>query len=172
MYAIRSYYDGGKMYSIMADDNTQKTKLTDEGVEFINIWGEWIYYVSKDRTLNRVLTDGTNKSVLWEQRSFKLNIIDGWIYFDKGCGEYMERHKMKLDGTVITSYSIHYTKLYECSTVCWGACTGTCSGTCTDSCGQECSQSCSTVCWGACTGTCSSSCGAECSQTCSTVCWA
>jgi len=92
--------DGGKMYSIMADDNTQKTKLTDEGVEFINIWGEWIYYVSKDRTLNRVLTDGTNKSVLWEQRSFKLNIIDGWIYFDKGCGEYMERHKMKLDGTM------------------------------------------------------------------------
>ncbi len=64
-------------------DGSDKTKLADDSPYFINVAGEWIFYVnaSDEHTIYRIKTDGTSREKLTEKAVWSMMVIDNWIYY-------------------------------------------------------------------------------------------
>ena len=67
--------------------------------------GDWIYYsnILDERKLYKIRTDGTQKQLLSDDRSWYLNIADDWIYYIVGGGggslTRLSYCKIRTDGT-------------------------------------------------------------------------
>ena len=104
------YYDRGYGLSKIKIDETNKTLITDDHIENINVIGDWIYYIngSDQGTIYKIRTDGTEKTkicnmdLVWD-----LIVVADWMYYSKYDSNTFsyKLYKMKTDGTEQTMFS-------------------------------------------------------------------
>ncbi|CZQ85562.1 Hypothetical protein Tpal_650 [Trichococcus palustris] len=95
----------GNLYK-MKLDGSEKTKISDDILGYINVSGDWIYYVDSVTTENssgianlyRIKTDGTEKNKLNDDETPFINVVGDWIYYSNG-GDSGKLYKMKTDGS-------------------------------------------------------------------------
>ncbi|MCL1858157.1 MAG: DUF5050 domain-containing protein [Oscillospiraceae bacterium] len=85
----------------MRTDGTEKTKLDDEkGLDIINVVGDWIYYTSEYCKLNKIKTNGKEKTLLSSDVWSSINIVGDWIYYIGRDDNYNNNiYKMRTNGT-------------------------------------------------------------------------
>lgn len=103
LYVIGEYPTRG-LYKVKKDGSSS-VKMIDEQLSYLNVIGEWIYFIIYDDGIYKMKTDGTEKQKLYSGDVFSLCIADDWIYFGK-WSEYEEYEKegyyrMKKDGSSI-----------------------------------------------------------------------
>lgn len=91
-YAVQgkwAYYsnfdDGNKLYK-MKTDGTESIKLSEDNAEFINVVGDWIYYVTYQKNksyINKIKIDGSSEVTLFSAQSYLrfLNVYKDKIYY-------------------------------------------------------------------------------------------
>jgi len=105
------YYRNNGIWKIRTD-GTEKQKLTDDIVAYINVIGDWIYYNGRDFdeteiNIRRIRTDGTQKANLNNVNSWYVTVIGDWIYYLQTTFDeygYMmggDIYKTKTDGTEV-----------------------------------------------------------------------
>ncbi|WP_180994062.1 DUF5050 domain-containing protein [Bacillus sp. Marseille-P3661] len=89
----------GKLYKINKNE-TEKYKLSDDKVSYLNIIGDRIYYrnESDGGRIYKIKTDGTERQKLNEDSSYYLNVVGDMIYYSNDSTGYAI-YKMKTDGT-------------------------------------------------------------------------
>ncbi len=95
----------GKLYKIKPD-GTNKVKLSDDQVSYINIIGEWIYYknLSDDNKLYKVKIDGSSRTLVCSDSMESLSIVGDWVFYSNLTDKnYL--YKVKIDGTSKTKLS-------------------------------------------------------------------
>ncbi|WP_171654484.1 DUF5050 domain-containing protein [Paenibacillus foliorum] len=94
-------------------DDSNRLKLSDDNAMFINVVGEWLYYVttesSKQNAIYKIRTDGTDRVMVSQTAASSLWVRDGWMYYiqlveqnDKIRGAYQTAagiFRMKTDGS-------------------------------------------------------------------------
>ncbi|WP_066172551.1 DUF5050 domain-containing protein [Bacillus marinisedimentorum] len=109
--------DGDWIYSINYDsiykvktDGTNKTKITSDLAEYINVTDGWIYYsnISDGRTTYKIKTDGTNKTKLSGTSGSYMNVIGDWIYYINYREGNKGIFKVKTDGTNLSKIKEGY----------------------------------------------------------------
>jgi hypothetical protein len=72
--------DDTRLMKIKAD-GSEKEILVEEEAMYINIIGDWLYYVS-DSDIVKIRTDGTERTIVDEIAApMFLNVVDDWIYY-------------------------------------------------------------------------------------------
>lgn len=101
----------GYIYYISADDNfclykielnlmDKPLKLTNYGVKYINVSGDWIYFAdNKNGAIHRMKTDGRSDMELNTDNSSCINIAGGFIYY-YNFNSWPEIYSMKVDGSM------------------------------------------------------------------------
>jgi phage pi2 protein 07 len=76
-------------------------KLTDDQALYVNVEGQWVYYVnySDNRRLYKVGIDGKNRTQLTTNMVDCLNVEDGWIYYVDTTANGIIK-KLSVDGKV------------------------------------------------------------------------
>lgn len=94
-----------QLYKIKLD-GTQSIKLSNDNPGFINVSGDWIYYVNINEMgkLYKVKTDGTNRTKLLDTNVNSVRVVGDWIYYTKPNGGISELYKIKTDGTSNTKF--------------------------------------------------------------------
>ena len=114
MYAIRSYYDNWSLIQELADKRLVVTGRNEDGQETVELvheamilgWDRFRHWMEADRSF-RIWQEGLRAA------------IRGWQASDKDEGALLrgapltQANAWLEERRVITSYSIHYTKLYE-----------------------------------------------------------
>jgi hypothetical protein len=92
-------FHAGKTLYKMRMDGSQKTKLSNDNCEYINIVDSWIYYrnASDSGKLYRMQTDGSQKIKLSDDNCVYVNVVDEWIYYSDFISEKL--FKMRTDGS-------------------------------------------------------------------------
>ncbi len=112
------YNDSNHLYK-MKTDGTQKQILDKAKITYVNIEGDWIYYVTYNvdngnNVLYKMKTDGSQKTKLLENdRIYSINIAAGWIYFDyytnhEGIGREAVC-RIRTDGSQMERFEMHTT---------------------------------------------------------------
>ena len=104
---------GNWIYFAGSDDSIYRMRKDKSVIECIcnssavslNVVGEWLYFV--DGTVGgiyKVKIDGTEKTKISDVTSYKVYVVDGWIYY---TSQYWggNLYKMKTDGSSITQIS-------------------------------------------------------------------
>ncbi len=94
------YYNNNTLYKIKTD-GTGKTEVNKDIPIFINVVGEWVYYVEASSDKNeiyKVKTDGTSRTKLSNDISMYMTVEQDWIYYVNYSDEG-KLYKMKTDGT-------------------------------------------------------------------------
>jgi hypothetical protein len=94
-----------KLYGLykMRTDGTQKTRLNDDYPRYINVIGDWVYYISSG-AIYKVRTDGTDRTLLYTAENYfvaYLNVVGDWMYFkdtDNSDSDF-NVYKLRTDGT-------------------------------------------------------------------------
>lgn len=95
------YYTNNRgLYKVKIDSN-QKTILAEGNVQYLNIQGEWIYYVISADTNNlyKARLDGSSRTALKCNDPLMINIVDEWIYYINGS-RTPSLYRIKKDGTM------------------------------------------------------------------------
>lgn len=107
---------GGSIHK-MKIDGSEKTKINDDNSFFINVIGDWVYYLNADDTyIYKIRTDGSERTLLIEERADYVTVVKDWIYYLYGAGEGIR--KIRTDGTKKTIIYDGYTELM-CVTEDW-----------------------------------------------------
>jgi hypothetical protein len=88
-------------------DGTDKGRITEDIVSYINVWDGWIYYSNGypgNGEIYRIAPDGSSKKKINNERSYYTIIKDGWIYYSTVKYITLEEvefkiKKIKIDGT-------------------------------------------------------------------------
>ena len=100
------YYGNDGLFKVRVDD-TEKTKLSEDNANNINVVGDWIYYSASTGVnymvgIYKIRTDGTEKTKLDEFGTMAmplLNVIGDWIYYVGSTEEGHALCKIRTDGT-------------------------------------------------------------------------
>ncbi|WP_227936442.1 DUF5050 domain-containing protein [Alkalihalobacillus deserti] len=95
--------DNGSLYKIKTD-GTGKQKLNADNSIYINVIGEWIYYVNNTRGAGRLIykikIDGSNQTRLTDVGAQYVNVYGDWIYYLLSSSDGISAiYKIKTDGT-------------------------------------------------------------------------
>lgn len=74
--------DDNKMYKIK-NDGTGKTKLTSTEAFYLNVYEDWIYYLSNG-TVYRIRTNGTGLTKVITDNAKYINVVDNYLYYFNG----------------------------------------------------------------------------------------
>ena len=94
------YYNNNTLYKIKTD-GTGKTEVSKDMPIFINVVGEWVYYIEASSDTNKmykVKTDGTSRTKLSDDASMYMVVAQDWIYYMNASDEG-KLYKMRTDGT-------------------------------------------------------------------------
>lgn len=94
------YYNNNTLYKIKTD-GTGKTELSKDIPIFINVVGEWVYYIeasSGENKMYKVKIDGTSRTKLSDDMSLYMVVAQDWIYYMNASDED-KLYKMRDDGT-------------------------------------------------------------------------
>jgi len=88
------------IYSINAD-GTNRKKIADVGGKFLNILGDYLYFMNIDDSgrIYRILTAGGEPQRITERSAANMILKDGWIYFTDMDQLNLTLMKIKTDGT-------------------------------------------------------------------------
>lgn len=75
------YYSTEDTIYKVKEDGSRKTKLADERGNSMNVLGEYIYFVSRNGYIERMLTNGSDRAVIYESKCHNLQIRNGKMYF-------------------------------------------------------------------------------------------
>ncbi|MGE5328982.1 MAG: DUF5050 domain-containing protein [Deltaproteobacteria bacterium] len=102
------YYSDSGLYK-ERKDGTDVTKICDDDCSYINIAGNWIYYLNNlDKNVYRIKNDGTSKMKVIKSNVTEFTTYNNWIYYvknDAGPNNSEENEvddelfKIKMDGT-------------------------------------------------------------------------
>lgn len=107
---------GGSIHK-MKIDGSEKTKINDDNSFFINIIGDWVYYLkAEDNYIYKIRTDGSERTLISDERADYVTVIEDWVYYLYGAGEGIR--KIRTDGTERTVLYDGYTELM-CVTEDW-----------------------------------------------------
>ncbi len=87
--------DNEKIYKVKTDGSGQ-SKVNDDRSLYINVIGNWIYYVNSDddNRIYKIRTDGSGREKVNDEESWFLKVVGDWIYY------YSEGvYKIRTDGT-------------------------------------------------------------------------
>jgi hypothetical protein len=93
-YGLDQLRNGKGLYKKRIDDE-KAIKLSDNSIRYINLVGDWIYYISFKEGIYRIKTDGTEETLLCEDKNIK-NI---YVYGDWIMCHSDELYKLKTDGS-------------------------------------------------------------------------
>lgn len=95
----------------MREDGSGKTQLSAGDIRYINVVGDWVYYIDNvyifdskgniediSRELYKIKTDGTNKTKLTDDSIYDINVVNDWIYYSNRS-DGGKLYKMKTDGS-------------------------------------------------------------------------
>lgn len=93
------YYNNTTLYKSKID-GSQKTGINGDMPAFINVVGDYIYYINANENNNiyKVRTDGTARNKLGSDIAMYMVVVDGWIYYTN-ISDSGRLYKMKTDGT-------------------------------------------------------------------------
>lgn len=94
------YYNNNSLYKIKTD-GTGKTEVSKDMPVFINVVGEWIYYIdvsNDENEMYKVKIDGTSRTKLGNDVSMYMVVAQDWIYYMNDSDEG-KLYKMRTDGT-------------------------------------------------------------------------
>lgn len=94
------YYNNNTLYKIKTD-GTGKTEVSKDVPTFINVVGDWIYYIeslSGTNKMYKVKSDGTERTKLSDDISLYMVVAWDWIYY-MNASDQGKLYKMKTDGT-------------------------------------------------------------------------
>jgi hypothetical protein len=104
------------------DDGTQKTKLTDYAVIFVNVVDDYIYYsdyvFAETSCILKIKTDGTNQSIITEEPAYGVIVINDWIYYANSYDNLVYKirtdgsEKVKLLNTRVNGFIVHDGHIY------------------------------------------------------------
>jgi hypothetical protein len=78
---FRKSSDGGKLYRKPVSGG-QSQKLCDDNARYINVIGDWVYYVNwSDLCLYKVKNDGTGRQKVFDEKMYQPVIINDMVYF-------------------------------------------------------------------------------------------
>ena len=93
--------DGGKLYKIKPLDTSERQKLCDDTVHFINVIGDTIYYcnTSDGDAIYSIRTDGSQRKKLNSDWCEFMSVENGWIYYGGLSNNEDGIYKMRMDGS-------------------------------------------------------------------------
>ncbi|MGF7060389.1 DUF5050 domain-containing protein [Brassicibacter mesophilus] len=114
----RNYKDCYKLYKVKTDES-QKTKISDHDATYINIVGNWIYYINNnDKNIYKIklngnrltkLNSGPSKNLLViEDKVYYINEEDGKLYKMLNDGD----EKIKITEDICLSFDIRNGRIY------------------------------------------------------------
>lgn len=104
-----SLYNAG-VFKISQDDS-QRVKINDKAANFLNLSGDWIYYVNTQYTnetdnlrLYKMKTDGSSKTKISKDQISYLNLEGDWLFYINRS-DSNKPYKMRIDGKGIKKLS-------------------------------------------------------------------
>jgi putative cell wall-binding protein len=100
------YYNSNTLHKINAD-GTGKIELSKDIPIFINVVGEWVYYIEASSGTNKmykVKIDGTSRNKLSDDVSMYMLVVQDYIYY-MNASDNRKLYKMRTDGTSKTKVS-------------------------------------------------------------------
>jgi putative cell wall-binding protein len=90
--------ENGDMVKVK-NDGTNYSTICDDTSEYINVYGEWVYYsnASDNNKLYKIKIDGTGKTKINDDDAMYINVVGGWIYYATSADT--NTIKVKIDGT-------------------------------------------------------------------------
>lgn len=84
-------------------DGKQKEKIGGDNsspilTNYLNIVGDWIYFLDGDKKICRMDLDGSDKVVISTDKCSYINVDDGWIYYSDLIIN-SNLYKIRIDGT-------------------------------------------------------------------------
>lgn len=103
-------YYGEDGITKMSADGSQTVKInSDCYAEYLNAENGWLYFVNvKDKSLYKIRTDGSDKTLLCSGNITDAHVVDDWIYYDKTASGIDMPFKMHTDGTGATGMPFGY----------------------------------------------------------------
>lgn len=90
-------YSNGALYK-KKPDGTGRVKLSDDSAAYINIVGDWLYYVNQnDKIIYKIKTDGTGRASIGPDKADSITVIGEYIYYKDFSTGYF--YRMKTDGS-------------------------------------------------------------------------
>lgn len=93
------YYNNNTLYKVKTDGTGKKEISTDVPV-FINVVGDWVYYIeatSQTNQMYKVKTDGTGRTKISNDISLYMVVVGDWIYY-MNASDQGNLYKMTTDG--------------------------------------------------------------------------
>lgn len=89
-YRIYKFNPGEEGYS----------KLNDDGSRYLNVIGDWIYYINVDElnSLYKIRTDGSERTLISSDRAWNLSVLGDWLYYINE-DDNNTIYKIRTDGT-------------------------------------------------------------------------
>ena len=100
------YYNNSTLYKV-STDGTSKAEISKDQPAFINVVGEWVYYIdasSKTNKMYKVKTDGTSRTKLSEDVVLYMVVVQDYVYYSN-ASDGLKLYKMRTDGTSKTKLS-------------------------------------------------------------------
>ncbi len=79
-------------------DGSGFEQLSADAVQYINVVGNWVYYVGEGSHLYKIKTDGTQRTLLSNDECNAAMVSGDWIYYANMSDEFY-LYKIKADGT-------------------------------------------------------------------------
>jgi hypothetical protein len=102
------YFNNVKNYKLykIKSDGTSKSFLSDDHPSFIQVIGNWVYYLNKSDgdKLYKINVDGTGRTSVSDDSMSYVNIVGDWVYYSNSS-DYNYLYKMKFDGSSKTKLS-------------------------------------------------------------------
>ena len=91
----------------MKTDGSEKEKLNDDGALFLNLVGDYLYYIGNGQNIVKMKTDGSEKETIYNKRCLFASVIGEWIYFVELLEGAYHGYvcKIKTDGSSYTKLS-------------------------------------------------------------------
>lgn len=97
VYYSHYLYDKG-VFRIKAD-KSEKNRIADDGVAYLRVAGDWVYYFDSDFLLHRMKKDGSLNTMISDTPGEFINVDGEKIYYIEGAAEDGSIYQMNNDGT-------------------------------------------------------------------------
>lgn len=104
------YYNSNNQLYKAKTDGSMKTELSSDSPSFINVSGDWVYYINaaadptEGNKIYKVKTDGTGKTKVSDDTAMYTTVSGDWIYYTN-ASDGSKLYKIKTDSTGKTRLS-------------------------------------------------------------------
>lgn len=103
-YYFSNGTDNDKLYKVKTD-GSGLAKLCDDNTSWIQVYGEWIYYLNIHEGIFKIRMDGSQKTLLSKKIGQWLQVNDDYVYFCASGANNTYLYRVKTDGSEETLIS-------------------------------------------------------------------